>query len=156
MLATLLAAAALATGPPQGGVVVPGASLGGVRLGATRAEVRAAWGSAFGRCRRCAEETWYYNYAAFRPAGVGVSFAGGRVDALFTLWTPPGWRTSDGLVLGDRVTRVTELYGPLAPTQCGDYTAYAKQSGQAQTVFYVRDDAVFALALTRAAALPCR
>src|SRR5438094_432904 len=83
--------------------------------GATPAQVRTAWGPRFGRCRRCAQETWYYNYTDFRPQGVGLSLRRGRVDALFTIWTPPGWHTSDGLTIGDRVTRITELYGPLAP-----------------------------------------
>jgi hypothetical protein len=156
VLASLVAAAAFAAAPPQSGVVVPGASFGGLRLGTTQAQVRAAWGTRFGRCRRCAEPTWYYNYADFRPQGVGVSFDRGRVDAVFTIWTPPGWATSDGIRIGDPVSRVTEVYGPLAPVTCAGYTAYLRQQGQTQTVVYVQNDVVFGFALTRAAAEPCR
>src|SRR5919202_255612 len=94
---------ALALALPQHGVLVPGRSLGGLRLGATRAEVRTAWGASYGRCRGCADETWYFTYRAFTPQGAGVSFRSGRAVALFTLWSPPGWRTSRGLTIGDAI-----------------------------------------------------
>ena len=92
----LASALALPARLPVQGVVVPGTSLGGVHLGATRAAVRAAWGTTYGRCRGCRDETWYFTYRKFTAQGAGVSFRSGRVVALFTLWAPPGWRTSRG------------------------------------------------------------
>src|SRR5438876_5745969 len=102
-----------AAAPPRAGLVVPGKSLGGLRLGATRAQVRAAWGSRFGLCRDCREPTWYFNYRKFEPQGAGVSFRRGRAAALFTLWSPQEWHTDRGLAIGDAAERIDVLYGPL-------------------------------------------
>ena len=59
----------------------PASALGGVRIGMTKQEVQARWGTSFGRCRGCTRETWYFNYRPFDPQGAGVSFARGRVVA---------------------------------------------------------------------------
>src|SRR5439155_25342645 len=138
-----LLALALAAVLPQHGVLVPGRSLGGLHLGATRAEVRAAWGTAYGRCRGCADETWYFTYRAFTPQGAGVAFRGGRAVALFTLWAPPGWQTSRGLRIGDPAARITALYGALPRVDCGTYAALIERQGAATTEFYVRDEQVW-------------
>jgi hypothetical protein len=49
VIAAALTALALAL--PQHAVVVPGKTFAGLRLGATGAQVQAAWGPRFGRCR---------------------------------------------------------------------------------------------------------
>jgi len=49
VVAALVLAAPAAAAPPRKGVFAPGRSLGGLRLGMTPAQVRAAWGSSFGR-----------------------------------------------------------------------------------------------------------
>jgi len=67
---------------PKHGTLVPFQTLGGVRLGMSPAQVQAAWGTRFGRCRGCAEPTWYYTYRAFTPTGAGVSFRAGKVDSV--------------------------------------------------------------------------
>src|ERR687886_828446 len=105
LLALALAAPASAAAPPKRGVLVPGRSLGGLRLGMTQGQVRAAWGSSFGRCRDCLRPTWYYNLRRFQPQGVGVQFRRGSVEAIFTVWSPKGWRTTKGLRIGDDVAR---------------------------------------------------
>ena len=92
----VLAVGPAAAAPPTAGEVVPGASLGGLRLGATKAQVERAWGRAYGICTNCPKETWYFNYFAFEPEGVGVELRGGRAAALFTLHSPAGWRTKRG------------------------------------------------------------
>ncbi|NUT55556.1 MAG: FUSC family protein, partial [Thermoleophilia bacterium] len=61
-----------AAAPPGAGVLVPGQSLGGVRLGATKAAVERSWGRAYGICRGCERETWSFNYYAFQPRGAAV------------------------------------------------------------------------------------
>ena len=92
-------------------MLVPGRSLGGLELGATKAEVERAWGRAYGVCRGCRRETWYFNYYAFEPRGAAVELERGRVVAIFTVYSPGGWRTSRGLAVGDSGSRVRSLYG---------------------------------------------
>jgi outer membrane protein assembly factor BamE (lipoprotein component of BamABCDE complex) len=53
----LCAAAPAAAKLPARGALVPDRSLGGIRLGETQAQVRAALGSSFGVCRGCARTT---------------------------------------------------------------------------------------------------
>jgi hypothetical protein len=151
----LLIALALAA-LPQPGTLVPGQSLGGLRLGATRAEVIAAWGPKHGVCRSCRDTTWYFNYRPFEPQGAGAEFRRGRVAALFTLWQPPGWRTPQGLRLGDEASRVTALYGPLPRTRCAGYGALTLRRGRTLSVFYVLRDEVWGFGLLRAGVRACR
>ena len=133
--------------PPQRGVLVPGQSLGGLRLGMTQAQVRAAWGSSFGRCRDCLRPTWYYTFRRFQPQGVGVQFRRGRAEAIFTLWSPKGWRTTKGLKIDDDVKRVTELYGPLARMQCAGYYALILPSPGGVNAIYIGGERVFGFGL---------
>jgi prepilin-type processing-associated H-X9-DG protein len=144
-----LAAPAAAT-PPRAGVLVPGASLGGLRLGAPITAVVKRWGRSFGVCRGCRTQTWYYSYVPFQPVGTGVSFADGHVTSLFTLWSPPGWRTTKGLTVGDDVTRVTSLYGALERHDCADYYTLALHGRDAVTEFYVVDGRLWGFGLSRA------
>jgi len=141
---------------PQQGVLVPGESLGGLRLGATRAQVTAAWGEQHGVCRSCRQTTWYFTYRRFEPQGAGVELRRGRVTALFTLWQPPGWRTRQGLRLGDEASRVRALHGPLARTRCSGYEALTLRRGRTLTAFYVLRDEVWGFGLLRAGGRVCR
>lgn len=152
----LVAALALAGVLPQAGVAVPGESLGGLRLGATAAQVEAAWGTSHGVCRSCRRTTWYFTYRPFEPQGAGVELRRGRVAAVFSLWQPPGWRTPEGLRLGDDVSRVTALYGPLPRVRCAGYEAFTLRRGRTLTAFYVLRDEVWAFGLARAGAGACR
>src|SRR4051812_21580568 len=119
---------------PRHGVLVPGKSLAGVGLGATPSAVRARWGTRFRTCDRCAERTWYYTYS--RATGVGVSFRRGRVSTVFTLGSPQGWRTREGLRLGDAIDRVDELYGGLPWKACIGYSALTMRSARVVTAIY--------------------
>src|SRR5687767_8268793 len=94
MAIVLAAASTAAAGPPGAGVLVPGRSLGGLRLGMTLAQVEAAWGRAYGRCRSCARPTLFFNLYAHRPEGAGVELRRGRVSTVFTLWAPGAWQTT--------------------------------------------------------------
>lgn len=142
--------------PPRAGVFDPGRSLGGLRLGMTEVEVKAAWGAGFGRCRGCRLPAWYFNYAPFSPQGAGVGFRNGRVDAIFTLWSPRGWRTTRGLRLGAPEARVTAVYGPLTRAECGSYRALLLPHGRVVSAFYVLDGRVWGFALLRIPSPPCR
>jgi hypothetical protein len=148
-------AAPAAAAPPRAGALVPGTSLGNVRLGATTAEVRRLWGNRYGVCRACADPTWYFNYARFRPQGAGVSFRAGRVAAVFTLWRPRGWR-APGVRLGDPPSRVTTRYRSATTTTCDGYYVFTIGSGAARTDFYVYDEKVWGFGLRRPSVPPCR
>ena len=153
----MLAAAlvGLALGLPVKGVVVPGQTFAGLRLGATQAQVRAAWGPRFGRCRGCPQPTWYFTYRDFQPQGAGVTFLNGRATALFTIWSPPGWRTNRDLEVGEPEGRITALYGALPRTECGTYAALVLRRGSVDTQFYVYKGEVWGFGLSRAGAPPC-
>ena len=153
-MAALLAALALAV--PHAGVVVPGKSFGGLELGATPAQVRAAWGTRYGICRRCKQTTWYFNETPFEPQGAGVEFRSGRAFAFFTLWQPSGWRTREGLQIGEPEARVSAVYGSLLRTSCGAYDTLRIRRAGIDTHVYIRQGTVYGFGLSRAAAPPCR
>lgn len=142
--------------PPRAGVVVPGTRLGGLSLGATQSQVRRAWGSKFGVCRDCAEPTWYFNYRRFEPQGAGATFRRGRAVALFTLWSPPDWRTSRGLAIGDPAARIAGIYGPLLRVPCTTYYALTIPRGGVTTAIYVFDGQVWGFALLALGQRVCR
>ena len=153
-MAALLLAVTLAL--PHDGVVGPGVSLGGVRLGATPVAVRNAWGDGFGRCRGCRFPTWYFTYRAYAPEGAGAEFRRGRAIALFTLWSPAGWHTRDGLRIGDPSRRVGELYGLVSRRDCRGYYAFVLQRGGSVTAFYIVDEKVWGFGLSRPSVPVCR
>jgi hypothetical protein len=153
-MVSLLLAAALAL--PVHGLVVPGKSLGGVRLGDQPAHVRSLWGSKFGVCSDCPQRTWYFNYIRFAPQGAGVQFQGGRVVSVFTLWAPTGWRTSQGLRIGDPGARLTRLYHRLQLYTCSNYLGYVLNAPTALTTFYVRNGKVWGFAVSRRSVAVCR
>lgn len=153
MIAAALAAFALVL--PQQGVVVPGRSFAGLRLGASPAQVQAAWGQRFGRCRGCARLTWYFTYKKFEPQGAGVSFRNGAAVAFFTVWGPPNWHTNRGLTVGDPEPRVTQLYGVLPRIECGTYAALVLRRGRTDTQIYVYQGEVWGFGLSPAGAPAC-
>ena len=153
----LVLAGTAAAAAPKAGVLVPGRSLGGVSLGMTQAQVRDLWGPRHGVCRDCRGRTlWYFNRERFRPQGAGVELRDGRVVAVFTLWKPPGWRTSDGLRLGEQEARITEMYDAQTRFECGGYSALTMRTGRAVTAFYVDEGRLWGFGLIRPDALVCR
>ena len=152
----LALAAPAAAAPPPVGTLVPGRSLGGIELGATKAAVERRWGRAYGVCRGCERLTWYFNYYAFQPRGAGVELRNGRVAAVFTLYQPLGWRTDRGLELNDPVARVTSIYGALFRRDCVGYYALTLKRGPATTAFYVLDERVWGFGLSAPGVPLCR
>ncbi len=128
-------------------MLVPGQSLAGVRLGDTAARVQARWGVGYRVCGRCRERTWYFT--SERATGVGVSFRGGGVTTVFTLGSPRGWRTREGLRLGDGVDRVRGLYGSLPWHTCVGYVALTMRQPGVVTSIYATGESVYGFALTR-------
>lgn len=156
VLALALTGAAAAAAPPRNGVLVPGLALGGLTLGSTRTEVRSAWGPRHGICRDCAAPTWYFNLKPFEPQGAGVSFRRGRAVALFTIWSPPDWRTDRALRIGDPAARIVALYGPMLQRNCGTYSAMTLRRGRTTTSFYVVGEQVWGFGLSLPSEPVCR
>jgi hypothetical protein len=157
LLVAAVAAPAASASPPRHGVLAPGRSLGGLRLGMTPAQVRAAWGSDFGRCRGCPQPTWYYTYRPYHSHGAAVQFRRGRVEAIFTLWAPSGWKTTKGLYVGDNVDRVPGLYGTLARADCpGNYYALTLPTRGGVNAIYVVNEKIFGFGLLGFKAAVCR
>ena len=152
-----LVAAVAATGSlPHNGALVPGHSLGGVRLGETAGDVRTQLGSFYGACDGCTTPTWYFTYRQFTHAGLAVELVAGRVSAVYTVWRPHGWRTRAGLQLGAVEGQVTKLAAPVTPLQCPGYTALVHDADGVRTVYYVVDDHLWGFGLMDTRASPCR
>jgi hypothetical protein len=139
---------------PQHGVLVPSRSLGGVRLGMTHAQVLQLWGTSLGRCRGCKQETWYFNYEKFHPQGAAVRFRRGRVDAMWTLWKPDGWRVGK-LELGAPSGALSARWGALVTIPCGSYAARILTKNNVTTVFYVYANELWGFGLSRPGGSPC-
>ena len=157
-LALAASSAARAASLPRAGVLVPGKSLAGVRLGDSPERVRARWGTGYRTCGQCAQRTWYFTYerATGEPFGVGVSFRRGSVSAIFTLGSPRGWRTSEGLRLGDGIDRAHRLYGDLSWRACIGYVALTMRRAGAVTSIYSTGESVYGFALTRPGVSVCQ
>lgn len=156
LVVAALVAAGASAGPPGAGVLVPGTSLGGLRLGMTLAQVEARWGRAYGRCRSCARPTLYFNMYAFRPEGAGIELQDGRVSAVFTLWAPGAWQATNGVRIGDSAAQATALFGPLRRTTCAGYDALTRRSRRAVTAVYLVSGEVWGFGLLDRAAPVCR
>jgi hypothetical protein len=141
---------------PDAGVLVPGRSLGGVRLGWSLGQVEAAWGRAYGRCRSCARETLYFNRYAFRPEGAGVELEHGRVVAVFTLWAPAAWRTAEGVRIGEPAARVAATYGATPRARCDGYAGLRIDGPAGQTLVYVARGEVWGFGLVGRSRPVCR
>ena len=157
LAAVLLSAAApAAAAPPTAGTLVPGRSLGGIRLGETAAQVRAALGKRYGVCRGCRTTTWYFTYRPFTREGLGVELTRNRVSAVYTVWQPQRWSAPGGLAIGAVEAQVTTLAGPLVALSCSGYEALTKDTSAVQTAYYIVDGKLWGFGLLRAHTNPCR
>jgi hypothetical protein len=154
LLALGLAPSAAATLPPAG-VLVPGTSLAGVRLGERAADVRASLGHRYGVCQGCARTTWYFTYRRFEQRGLAVELSHGAVSATYTLWQPPGWHLR-GLLLGAVQAQVTKAVGATIPVTCAGYDAYVSDTRTARTAYYIVDGKLWGFGLLSPRDTPCR
>src|SRR5262245_5440386 len=154
--AVLVLAAPAAAGLPRGGTLVPGQSLGGVRLGESQSSVRATLGRFDGVCRGCRRKTWYFTYGEFDKHGLAVEFERGLVSGVYTLWRPAGWHGPRGLTLGATPLEVHRKVGTLRTVVCSGYNALVRDTAHARTVYYVFNGRLWGFGLFRRAAPPCR
>jgi hypothetical protein len=83
-----------------------------------------------------------------------VRFRSGRVDAVWTLWKPPGWHVGN-LVLGAPAASIADRLGALVTIPCGSYEARILTRRNVTTVFYVYADQLWGFALRRPGSSPC-
>ena len=121
----------------------------------TGADVLETWGRRHGVCRNCERPTWYFNYAPFAPEGAGVSFRGGRVAHVFTVWKPAGWRTVEGLALGARDDDAGGGLVILDERSCDGYTARIAAGPAGRSVLYLFRGEVWGFGLVRRGLDPC-
>jgi hypothetical protein len=153
-LAALLVPLSFAGGT-ESRVFVPGESLGGVRLGMSKAQVLRAWGRRHGVCRECSRTTWYFNERSFEPQGTGVVFERGRVVQAFTVWQPSGWTTPSGLELGEPEGALAESGVVTAERRCEGYEAHVSQGEKVDSVLYVFRGRLWGFGLVRPEKNPC-
>ena len=73
-----------------------------------------------------------------------------RVTAVFTLGAPIGWRTAQGLRVGEELTRVDDVYGSdLGWSRCIGYGAMTMRATGVVTSIYTAGETVYGFALTR-------
>jgi hypothetical protein len=155
-LTALVLAGSAAAGLPKAGALVPGRSLGGIRLGESPRAVRAALGRSHGTCRGCASRTWYFTYRPFGQQGLGVEFDGGRVSAVYTLWRPQGWHAPHRLRFGATPLTVHDRVGTLRTIACEGYIALVRDTFQARTAYFLYAGRLWGFGLFRRGAEPCR
>ena len=136
---------------PTRGILHPGKSLAGVKLGDTMERVRQVWGDNYRVCqgRQCPYPTWYFIYPKGEPLGASVRFKQGKVVTVFTLGSPSGWRTAEGLIIGEQVDRISELYGKLRTNVCIGYGALTMRTDNTVTSIYTTGQVVYGFALSR-------
>jgi hypothetical protein len=143
-------------GLPKAGALVPGRSLGGIRLDESPRAVRASLGRSFGTCRGCPRSTWYFTYRPFTQRGLAVEFDRGRASAVYTLWSPQGWHGPGGLRFGATPLTVHDRVGTLRTVACNGYTALVRDTFQARTAYLLYAGRLWGFGLFRRGADPCR
>jgi hypothetical protein len=142
---------------PARGTLVPNTSLAGVKLGDSMQRVRELWGRNYKVCvgAQCPYPTWYYIYPKGEPLGASVRFKNGKVVTIFTLGSPTGWHTKEGLIIGEQIDRIRQLYGNLTWNVCIGYGAMSMRTSTAVTSIYTTGEAVYGFALSRPAEPVC-
>jgi hypothetical protein len=141
---------------PQKALLVPGKSLAGVKLGDPVERVLALWGSDYRVCSWCDVPTWFFTYAD-QAIGAGIGIRNNRVVAVFTLGTPIGWKTTDGLQLGASLAAVDEVYESLRWKSCIGYVAMTlKKTSSVVTSIYTDGNTVYGFALTHPSQPVCQ
>ena len=93
--------------------------------------------------------------AAAKAVALASTTKGGVSIAVFTLGSPAGWGLK-GLMMGDPVSNVYNLYGSPGTSNCIGYDALTVRIGQTTTSFYSAAGTIYGFALTAASESPCQ
>jgi hypothetical protein len=132
---------------PSKGKVVPGRTIAGVGLADTMTTVLHKWGRNYRVCTYCKKPTWFYMYPTGEPLGAGVKFDKGKVVSVFTLGSPAGWGVK-GVMMGDPVSNVYNLFGNTGSVSCIGYDALTVKVGTGTMSFYTTGGTIYGFALT--------
>jgi hypothetical protein len=132
---------------PVRGIVVPGVSFAGLKLGQTEQQVAALWGKNYTVCTYCKDPTWLYVYPGGEPLGAGVRFQKNKIVAVFSLGSPAGWRTDKGLFMGDPISNVYNYFGTTGTTRCIGFDALTVRLGNSTTAFYSAAGVIYGFAI---------
>lgn len=132
---------------PTRGVVVPGVTFAGLKLGNTEQQVQAVWGHNYTKCGYCKDETWLYVYRGAEPLGAAVRFQKNKLVAVFSLGSPAGWKTDKGLYMGDPIANVYQYYPTTGTTRCIGFDAITAKTGKSVTAFYSAAGVVYGFAM---------
>jgi hypothetical protein len=132
---------------PARGVIVPGVSFAGIKLGQTEQQVSALWGKNYDVCAYCKDTTWLYEYRGGEPLGAAVRFQKNKVVAVFSLGSPAGWKTDKGLFMGDPIANVYQYYSTTGTTRCIGYDAISAKTGKSVTAFYSAAGVIYGFAM---------
>lgn len=152
----LALAAPAAARLPKRGTLVPGRSLGGIRLGDSPRAVRSALGTFYGACRACPRRTWYFTYRPFERQGLAVEFTRGEVSGVYTLWRPKGWHAPHRLSFGSSPLAVHALGHATRTVTCPEYDALVRDTAHARTAYYLFGGGLWGFGLFLRDADPCR
>ena len=140
---------------PVKGKVVPGKTIGGVGLTDTTVTVARKWGRNYKVCTYCKKLTWFYMYPTGEPLGAAVKFEKGKVVSVFTLGSPAGWGVK-GVMMGDPVSNVYNLFGNTGSASCIGYDALTVRIGSGTMSFYTTGGTIYGFALTGPTESPCQ
>ena len=93
--------------------------------------------------------------AAAKALALASTPKGGISIAVFTLGSPVGWGLK-GVMMGDPVSNVYNLYGSPGTSNCIGYDALTVRIGQTTTSFYSAGGTIYGFALTAASESPCQ
>jgi hypothetical protein len=141
---------------PSRGVIVPGVSFAGVKIGDTEQRVKAVWGNQFDTCTYCKDTTWLYTYQFGEPLGAAARFENNKVVALFSLGSPAGWKTDKGIAMGDPISNVYQYYPSTGTTRCVGFDAITAKTGKAVTAFYSAAGVVYGFAIVTPTMTVCQ
>jgi hypothetical protein len=141
---------------PVRGIVIPGVSLAGVKVGDTEQRVKKLWGDNFVVCKYCTDPTWLYEYQTGEPLGAAARFQRGKVVAVFSLGSPAGWRTNKGLYIGDPIQNAYTFFPRTGTTRCIGFDAITIKQGNVVTAIYSSAGVVYGFALVTPAMTVCQ
>jgi hypothetical protein len=141
---------------PMKGIVIPGVSLAGVKIGDTEQHVKAVWGPNFVVCKYCSDPTWLYEYQQGEPLGTAARFQKGKVVAVFTLGSPAGWKTNKGLYIGDPISNAYQYFANPGTTRCIGFDAITLRHGNVVTAIYSSAGVVYGFALVTPTMTVCQ